>query len=92
MNIAKTSHIVRMANNEWAVPSQTRTGAYTVKFLLDKKTCTCPDFIERRLVCKHIFAVEISQTLELVNNEGIKTTITKTVKYSHLWLFHIDRY
>lgn len=85
MNIAKTSHIVRMAKNEWAVPSQSKTGAYTVKFLLDKKTCTCPDFIERGLVCKHIFAVEISQTLELVNNEGIKTTITKTVKYSQDW-------
>ena len=84
-NIAKTSHIVKMANNEWAVPSQSKTGAYTVKFLLDKKTCTCPDFIERGLVCKHIFAVEISQTLEIVNNQGIKTTITKTVKYSQDW-------
>ena len=85
MNIARTSHIVRMANNEWAVPSQSKTGAYTVTFLLDKKTCTCPDFIERGLVCKHIFAVEISQTLELVNDQGIKTTITKTVKYSQDW-------
>lgn len=85
MNIAKTSHIVKMSKNEWAVPSQSKTGAYTVKFLLDKKTCTCPDFMERGLVCKHIFAVEISRTLEVVNNEGIKTTITKTVKYSQDW-------
>lgn len=85
MNIAKTSHIVRMAKNEWAVPSQSKTGAYTVKFLLDKKTCTCLDFIERGLVCKHIFAVEISQTLQVTNTDGSKTTITKKVTYSQNW-------
>ena len=37
--IAKTSHIIKMANNEWAVPSQSKTGAYTVRFLRDKQTC-----------------------------------------------------
>ena len=56
--IAKNSHIVRLSENEWAVPSQTRTCAYTVRLLQDRQTCSCPDFAERGLKCKHLFAVE----------------------------------
>ena len=82
MNIAKTSHIIKMANNEWAVPSQTKTSAYTVRIFQDKQTCSCPDFAERGLKCKHIYAVEIKQTFQVVNTDGSGTTITKTVKYS----------
>ena len=85
MRIAKTSHIIKMAKNEWAVPSQSKTSAYTVRFYQDKQTCSCPDFIERGLKCKHIFAVEISQTLKLVSSDGSETTITKTVKYTQNW-------
>jgi hypothetical protein len=85
MQIAKTSHIMKVSKNEWLVPSQTRTGAYTVKIFQDKQTCTCPDFIERGLKCKHLFAVEIKQTLEVSNTDGSKTTITKKVTYSQDW-------
>ena len=85
MNIAKTSHIIKMANNEWAVPSQTRTGAYTVRIFQDKQTCSCPDFAERGLKCKHIYAVEIKQTLQVVNTDGSKTTIMKRITYSQNW-------
>ena len=70
---------------EHLTPSQSKTGAYTVRFLRDKQTCSCLDFQERGLKCKHIFAIEISQTLEMVNTDGSKTTITKTVKYTQDW-------
>jgi Txe/YoeB family toxin of Txe-Axe toxin-antitoxin module len=85
MAIAKTSHIVRMVDNEWAVPSQTRTGAYTVRIFQDNQTCLCPDFAELGLKCKHIYAVEIKQTLQVVNTDGSKTTITKKITYSQDW-------
>lgn len=49
MAIAKTSHIMRMADNEWAVPSQTRTGAYTVRIFQDKQTCSCPGLRRTRI-------------------------------------------
>ncbi len=83
--IAKTAHILKVSKNEWLVPSQTKTGAYTVRIFQDKQTCTCPDFIERGLKCKHLFAVEIKQTLQVVNTDGSKTTITKKVTYSQNW-------
>ena len=82
---SQTSHIIKMAKNEWAVPSQTKTGAYTVRIFQDKQTCSCPDFAERGLKCKHIYAVEIKQTLQVVNTDGSKTTITKKITYSQDW-------
>ena len=56
-NIAKTSHIVKMAKNEWAVPSQSKTGAYTVKFLFDKKTCICLNVLGDFLLCSLLYEV-----------------------------------
>ena len=85
MAIAKTAHILKVSKNEWLVPSQAKTGAYTVRIFQDKQTCTCADFIERGLKCKHLFAVEIKQTLQVVNTDGSKTTITKKITYSQDW-------
>jgi len=54
--IAATARI-RQQGGAWTVPSQSTRGRYTVA-LGDGGHCTCPDFEERQLPCKHIFAVE----------------------------------
>ena len=42
----------------YKVPAQSRSGSYLVN-LEYGAYCTCPDFEERQLPCKHVFAVEI---------------------------------
>ena len=42
----------------YKVPAQSHKGSYLVN-LEYGPYCTCPDFEERQLPCKHVFAVEI---------------------------------
>lgn len=83
--IANKKRIVEQ-NGTWIVPSQTNsTKTYEVILGLAKSTCTCEDFIERGLRCKHQFAVEyiISRTL---NKDGsVTVTKTKKITYSQNW-------
>ena len=71
----------------WAVPSQSQNaGGYVVNTL--QASCTCPDFEERRVKCKHQWAVEFAQTT-VVAPDGSSVT-TETVKvtrktYSQDW-------
>ncbi len=57
----------------WIVPSQTGNGTYTVSRMKDLRhwKCTCPDFEQRGVPCKHIQAVKIwaklSHKFEQVN-------------------------
>jgi transposase len=60
----------------WFVPSQTGNGGYVVNLLA--RTCSCPDHETRMVKCKHMHAVEFSQTVE-VDADG-STTVTETVK------------
>src|SRR5690606_35158788 len=51
--IAATARIEKRAEG-WRVPSQSRHGAsYTVAMAAGSTRCTCPDFEERQLPCKH---------------------------------------
>lgn len=74
---------VKLNGNTWLVPSQTTNKHYEVTLRLDKSICNCPDYQERGLKCKHIFAVEITITKQ-INDDGT-TTITKKVTYSQNW-------
>lgn len=68
-------------NGIWLVPSQSRNKLHKVILRLDRSTCTCEDFTERRLRCKHIFAVEISISKKITRRNG-STIITKELKYN----------
>jgi hypothetical protein len=85
--LARDKRIHHMAGSTWVVPSQTNSdGAYVVN--TQAETCTCPDHETRRVKCKHLWAVELSQTVETapdgsqVVTESIKLT-RKT--YSQDW-------
>ena len=42
------------AGKKYGVPSQSQPGRY---FLVDTRTCDCPDFVHRGGPCKHVLAV-----------------------------------
>lgn len=79
--IAKTGK-VRYERGNWLVPSQTSHKYYSVTLRLDKSECNCPDFIERGMRCKHIFAVEIA-----LLKRGIDGSVTevKRITYKQDW-------
>jgi transposase len=83
--IAKQSKIV-LSGQKWLVPSQSSSKKYEVILRLDKSVCTCPDFLERGIKCKHIFAVEIKLSKE-VNADG-SITITKKITYPQNWALY----
>jgi transposase/predicted nucleic acid-binding Zn finger protein len=82
IQIAKTKKVVK-EGYKWIVPSQSSNRNYEVVLKIDKSTCTCPDFIERGIKCKHIFAVEITIT-KTMNQDGT-ATVTKRITYSQDW-------
>lgn len=85
MEIAKKCRVSEK-NGIWLVPSATQPHkVYQVVLSLRGNTCTCEDFVNRRLRCKHIFAVEITVSKTL-NKDGTTTiTTTKKVTYPQCW-------
>ncbi len=68
----------------WRVPSQSGNGSYVVK-VGEQPYCTCPDFEERRLPCKHIYAVEFVIQRE-TRPDGTETyTESVRVTYRQDW-------
>ena len=60
----KPNQIVRLEERFYKVASQSGQGMYRVtKRLKGGWLCTCPDFEFRNVVCKHIWAVQISLTV-----------------------------
>lgn len=83
--IAQTQKVIPK-NGDWLVPSQTNPHQiYKVALRIDGPTCTCPDFTERGLRCKHIFAVDITISRKF-NQDGTTTiTQTKRITYPQNW-------
>ncbi len=50
---------IRKRDGWWFVPSQTGNGMYRVQLTPKFATCECPDFGNRGVKCKHIFAATI---------------------------------
>ncbi len=78
--------IKKIAGTTWAVPSQSNDGAYLVNTLAG--SCSCPDHETRRCKCKHMWAVEIVQSVE-TTADGSKI-VTESIKvtrktYSQDW-------
>ena len=90
LEIAKTKHIINK-DGVWLVPSATSLNkTYQVTLTIEGAKCTCEDFKERGLMCKHAFAVEYTITKTL-NKDG-STTITETKKttYPQDWKAYDD--
>jgi transposase len=81
LEIAATKKL-RRRGDLWLVPSQLGSGTYVV----DPKApdCTCPDFEERQLRCKHVFAVEYTLRRETTVN-GQRVTQTLRMTYAQDW-------
>lgn len=76
--IATHTKLIRNANNTWSVPSQSGAKRYVVDPDPQSPRCNCPDFENRGLPCKHIFATLIVIERE-VSNDGQTQTVTETV-------------
>jgi len=63
MEICEKSEIAENADGTFGVPSQTGHGLYSVQSIREMWTCTCPDFQNRHVVCKHIYAVQFKIAL-----------------------------
>ena len=77
--IAATTKLTK-TDKGYLVPSQTGKGLYLVN-VGEKPVCTCPDFAERQLPCKHIYAVEYSIRRE--DNPDGTTTETRTIRVTY---------
>jgi transposase len=76
--IAEAGKVFKRKQTEWLVPSQSSNGSYLVNLTnVDEPVCTCPDFEERQMPCKHIYAVAYFVVRE-TNPDG-STTVTETV-------------
>ncbi len=83
--IAQTSSIA-FHDGAWVVPSQSNPNqSYEVKMTIGGATCTCPDFAERGLLCKHIFAVEITLSKHVDKEGNTVITATKRIQYPQNW-------
>lgn len=87
LSLSSDKRIRNIHGAMWLVPSATRNdGAYVVD--TGKASCTCPDFETHRAKCKHMWAVELSVTVETAANGS--QVVTETVKltrksYSQDW-------
>lgn len=75
--LARDKRIKRVQGAIWTVPAQSqKSGGYVVNALA--ATCSCPDHEERRVKCKHLWAVEVVQTVETAADGS--TVLTESVK------------
>jgi transposase len=75
--LAKDKRIKRVEGAMWFVPSQSQNaGGYLVNMLA--ASCTCPDHELRGKRCKHVIAVELTQTVETATDG--QQVVTETVK------------
>lgn len=83
--IANTRKVVNQ-NGVWVVPSATNPRqTYRVELSLTGAKCNCPDFLERGIRCKHIFAVDITITKQFNADGTITETATVRKTYPQMW-------
>jgi transposase len=76
--IAEAGQIKKNGNTRWLVPSQTSNARYFVDLAnVNEPVCSCPDYEERQMPCKHIYAVAYF-VVQQTNPDG-STTVTETV-------------
>ena len=81
--LAKSTRIKNVNGALWIVPSATHSGTYVVD--ANAQTCTCPDHEDRRVRCKHQWAVSFVRH-EVVEADGSKVVReTLSVTYRQDW-------
>ncbi len=85
--ISKDKRLKHIEGAMWFVPSQTQNaGGYLVNVLA--ASCTCPDHETRRVRCKHMIAVEVTQTVQTAadGQQVVTESVTVTRKtYPQQW-------
>jgi transposase-like protein len=84
MTIARADDQVKRINTDtYFVKSQSNQGQYCVSKNTEGWRCECPDHVYRHVKCKHIFAVEFSQSLraEVAVSRVIPEIDTQTCRY-----------
>lgn len=85
LQIATTQKVVEK-NGVWLVQSQTNPRQqYEVVLTLTGATCTCKDYEERAIRCKHYWSVQYTLSKTLNKDRTITETITKRVTYPQDW-------
>src|SRR5207245_1600579 len=86
--IAATAKLVQKGK-VWLVPSQNGHGKYTVHPDSEQPFCSCPDFEETGLPCKHIFATRIVMKRDVAADGTItetrSVTFTQKRTYKQDW-------
>jgi hypothetical protein len=79
---------IDQVDGKYVVPSQWGDGT---RYIVDpvKHSCTCRDHEDRAIKCKHMYAIEFTQTRER-NPDGTETVtetvkVTKKVTYKQDW-------
>ncbi len=76
--IAEAGKITKNGQTRWLVPSQSSNARYFVDLdNVDEPVCSCADYQERQMPCKHIYAVAYF-VVHQENPDG-STTVTETV-------------
>jgi hypothetical protein len=76
--IAEAGQIKKNGQTRWLVPSQSSNARYFVDLAnVDEPVCWCPDYEERQMPYKHIYAVAYF-VVQRTNPDG-STTVTETV-------------
>ncbi len=83
--VSKGKQITQNSQTQYTVHSQHGKHSYNVKGSCDKWTCDCPDYLKRKDMCKHIFAVQFLLSLPSLANENLappkySAHLVKTVK------------
>ena len=73
--IASRHDIIRISDNLYHVKSQTTNRQYNVVKTNNSWQCDCPDHLNRRTHCKHMYAVEFSIKIREEVREKNKVTI-----------------
>jgi putative transposase len=79
------AQIINFEENFYTVKSQSGNGEYAVCKVNGEWTCECPDNKYRNVKCKHIYAVEFSQTFkeEVKKNVQIKEVSVSKCVFCH---------
>ena len=77
---------IKQKRGVWIVPSQTNPRkSYEVVLTLTGATCTCEDFQNRGLKCKHYWSVQYILKKEINKDGTITETTTVKKTYPQLW-------
>ncbi len=84
MEIAATT-VLTKTDKGYLVPSSTGKGLYLVSMSGTKPKCSCPDYLERKEPCKHVFAVEFTVKREQKADGTVTETKSVKVTYGQDW-------